>query len=270
MPRNSSSRKSSRDAIPFLSTYIPTNYSNRTGTAYEPSSNEQSAAVSVGRRRIFPACPASETRRKRYSCKYLFTDENVVPTADRGSRDTKGLEERHVVVQRNRNNRYLIMLTRCDFQFSMEAPAVVVATVVKVFQVIERISRKHFHRHSSMFMQSPTIKRNVIVRAAVTFGKSSTSNPSLLPTRESSNVRTEHEATSNCHRYTSVYGLRDWLELFSRNLRLASTMSTTASITRPFCENTTKNNTEPRRMDIGEINCRCLRSALIRYYASQL
>lgn len=118
---------------------------------------------------------------KRRTYKYLSTDENVVPTADRRSSRHERLAARHVAVQRNTNNRYFIMLTRCDFQFSMGA-----LVVVKVFQVIERISRKHVHsrpqpsRHSSMFMQSPTIKRNVIVRAALRSGNATSRRKSPL------------------------------------------------------------------------------------------
>lgn len=148
----------------------------------KPSANEQSLLVFVCLVRIFPEYSLSRmTVGKRRTYKYLSTDENVVPTADHRSSRHERLAARHVAVQRNTNNRYFIMLTRCDFQFSMEA-----LVVVKVFQVIERISRKHVHsrpqpsRHSSMFMQSPTIKRNVIVRAALRSGNATSRRESLL------------------------------------------------------------------------------------------
>lgn len=148
----------------------------------KPSANEQSLLVFVCLVRIFPEYSLPRmTVGKRRTYKYLSTDENVVPTADRRSSRHERLAAKHVAVQRNTNNRYFIMLTRCDFQFSMGG-----LVVVKVFQVIERISRKHVHsrpqpsRHSSMFMQSPTIKRNVIVRAALRSGNATSPRESPL------------------------------------------------------------------------------------------
>ena len=115
--------------------------------------------------------------------------------------------ERHVVARRNTNNHYFTMLTRCDFQFSLRRSSL---AAVKVLQVIERISWKALpqvghsltSRHSSMFMQSPTIKRNVIVRAANCAQETqrrlaSTSSAEPRESSRESGTREMHDKTSD-------------------------------------------------------------------------